>query len=106
MTDTGSRIAKAIEAAWGDIRANNLDVPVVVAITGAGLVQKGGARWAHFWANRWTEQSEDADAPMVRTPELFVAGELLKMPGRRIMQTLLHEAAHGLNHTRGEQGTN
>ncbi|MEO6089272.1 MAG: hypothetical protein ABIQ18_39785 [Umezawaea sp.] len=108
MTGTGARIVKAIEAAWADIRTVNPEVPDVVVVTGSGWHQKGGDRWAHFWANRWVDlgdEGEDtADAP--RKPELFVAGQLLGLSGRRIMQTLLHEAAHGLCHVRGIKDTN
>ncbi|HVK25208.1 MAG TPA: hypothetical protein VM677_27950 [Actinokineospora sp.] len=102
-TGTGSRIVAAIEAAWTVIRECNPDVPEVVVVTGSGFAQRGGDRWAHFWAERWTVDTE-TEAP--RVPELFVAGELLGLPGARIMQTLLHEAAHGLARIRGIQDTN
>lgn len=102
MTDAGSRIVREIEAAWKAIQANCPDVPDVVVCTGTGQGPKGSAKWAHFWANRWVTDPKTSE----RKPELFVAGELLGETGRRIMQTLLHEAAHGVNYTRGEQGTN
>ncbi|MCP3800208.1 hypothetical protein NLX83_13160 [Allokutzneria sp. A3M-2-11 16] len=100
MSNAGSRIVTAIEAAWEEIRVHHPEVPEVVVVTGAGFAAKK-AKWGHFWAERWKDGDETA-----RKPELFVAGELLGMPGRRIMQTLLHEAAHGLNYARGEKGTN
>lgn len=103
-TGAGSRVIAAIEAAWAIIRENNPDVPDVVVVTGSGFAQRGNDRWAHFWAERWTVDADDDTAP--RVPELFVAGELLALPGWRIMQTLLHEAAHGLARVRGIQDTN
>ncbi|MEO6082810.1 MAG: hypothetical protein ABIQ18_06870 [Umezawaea sp.] len=104
MSGTGSRIVSAIEAAWEIIREANPDVPEVVVVSGSGFAQRGGDRWAHFWANRWITDRDSDTAP--RVPELFVAGELLGLPGARIMQTLLHEAAHGLARVRGIQDTN
>ena len=95
---TGSRIVRVIEAAWSTIRANHPEVPEVVAVTGSGL-KPGAVTWGHFWADRWVDGER-------RRPELFVSGQLLAEPARRIMQTLIHEAAHGLNHTRGRQDCN
>lgn len=107
MTGTGSQIVKAIEAAWKDIQANHKEIADVVVVTGSGWHQKGHDRWAHFWPNRWQEKTEgDTPPPSNRKPELFVAGQLLKEPGRRIMQTLLHEAAHALNFARTIQDCN
>ncbi|GGS84005.1 hypothetical protein ACFFV7_46180 [Nonomuraea spiralis] len=37
--------------------------------------------------------------------ELFISGEPIALVGRRVMQTLLHEAAHGLADVRGIQDT-
>jgi hypothetical protein len=100
--DAGSRIVQAIEKAWRAIQADCPDVPDVVVCTGTGRVSARKAKWGHFWGNRWVI---DPEQPR-RAPELFVAGELLAESGRRVLQTLIHEAAHGLNHVRGEEGTN
>ncbi|WP_410591101.1 hypothetical protein [Amycolatopsis sp. lyj-23] len=113
MTNTGSQIIKAIEAAWRTIQRKNADVAEVVVVTGSGFHGKN-PKWAHFWPGRWTQDEEGKEGADINfvdqitkgMPELFVSGELLGLPGRRIMQTLLHEAAHSLNHTRGEHGTN
>ncbi|MER5325172.1 hypothetical protein [Streptosporangium roseum] len=52
MTDTGSRIIEALEAAWTDIQRRHPEVPDVAMITGAG---KAGASqtWGHHWPERW-----------------------------------------------------
>ncbi|MGW4829522.1 hypothetical protein ACWEOG_18205 [Amycolatopsis japonica] len=113
MTKTGSEIIKAIEMAWAAIQRKHKDVPDVVAVTGAGFHGKN-PKWAHFWPGRWLKDEEGTERTPVNIiqqhlagkPELFVSGELLGLPGRRIMQTLLHEAAHGLNHARDQHGTN
>lgn len=113
MTNTGSQIIKAIESAWRSIQRKHPEIPEVVAVTGSGFHGKT-PKWAHFWARRW---AQDIEAPTVtgqaaideilnRKAELFVSGELLGLEGRRIMQTLLHEAAHGLNFARNVDDTN
>ncbi|MFE0020513.1 hypothetical protein [Amycolatopsis sp. NPDC059021] len=116
MTNTGSQIIKAIEAAWRAIQRKHPELPTVVAVTGSGFHGKT-PKWAHYWPGRWLtdeegKESETGKEPtlldelLTGAPELFVSGELLGLPGRRIMQTLLHEAAHGLNHARGAHDTN
>ncbi|WP_410576642.1 hypothetical protein [Amycolatopsis sp. lyj-108] len=113
MTKTGSEIIKTIEMAWRAIQRKHKELPDVVVVTGSGFHGKN-PKWAHFWPGRWTqdEEGKEGAAPNViqqiltGMPELFVSGELLGLPGRRIMQTLLHEAAHGLNEARSEHGTN
>jgi len=96
---TGSRIVSVLEAAWAEIRARHSDVPPVVIITGTGRESRGRATLGHFGADRWQITGS-------RLPELFIAGELLaglggQSGGRTALKTLLHEAAHGLAHTRG-----
>ncbi|WP_370942591.1 hypothetical protein AB5J62_26265 [Amycolatopsis sp. cg5] len=107
MTNTGSQIIKAIEAAWRSIQKRHPEVPDVVAITGTGIETKNKVTLAHFWARRWQERGDDADMMKMisRKAELFVSGELLGMDGVKIMEALLHEAAHGLNHARKVKGT-
>jgi hypothetical protein len=84
----GSRVIIALEAAWAAIRANHPDVPQVVMITGQGDVGYE-VTWGHFDAATWTV----GDGHM---PEIFASGEMIALGGRRIMETLLHEAAHGV----------
>ncbi|HEV2344506.1 MAG TPA: hypothetical protein VGS97_10475 [Actinocrinis sp.] len=97
----GSRIIAVLEQAWFEIRARHRDVPPVVVITGTGRQARGFATLGHFGADRW----QSALAEGGRLPELFIAGELLAgrgqhSGGRAVLKTLLHEAAHGLAHTR------
>ena len=96
----GSRIIAVLETAWAEIRHRHPDVPATVIITGTGRETRGYATLGHFGADRWRTGESD------RLPELFIAGELLAgVPecsgGRMVLKTLLHEAAHGLAHTRG-----
>jgi hypothetical protein len=95
---TGSRIVSVLEEAWSEIRTRHPDVPPVVVITGTGHESRGYATLGHFGAERWQHTGG-------RLPELFLAGELLAgldghSGGRTALKTLLHEAAHGLAHTR------
>ena len=102
VAPTGSRIITVLEAAWSEIRRQHPDVPSVVIITGTGREARGYATLGHFGADRW-QTSEST-----RAPELFIAGELLAgtpgtpgcTGGRTALKTLLHEAAHGVAHTR------
>jgi hypothetical protein len=95
----GSRIIGVLEDAWAAIRARHPDVPAVIVITGTAHEAAGRATLGHFGTDRWS-------TGIARLPELFVAGELLAgahghSGGRTVLKTLLHEAAHGLAHTRG-----
>ncbi len=102
MADSGSRIIAALESAWADIRREHPDVPQVILITGTARTHRfGEAKLGHFGADRWNTQGG-------RVPELFLAGELLVAAdglsaGWRALETLLHEAAHGVAHTRKVQ---
>jgi hypothetical protein len=96
----GSRIITVLERVWAQIRQRHPDVPTVVVITGTGRQARGYATLGHFGADRWRTPGQG------RLPELFLAGELLAGGGehgggRAVLETLLHEAAHGLAHTRG-----
>lgn len=96
-TPFGSMIVSAFERAWAAIQDRNPEVPDVVFITGGGIVP-GGLKWGHFGANHW-------DTAEGKAHELFVSGEALTRPAHETLCTLLHEAAHALNHVRNEQGT-
>jgi hypothetical protein len=88
----GSTLVAALEQVWAAIRWQHPEVPramLVVASGGMGSRLK----WGHFAAGRW----QVADAAC---PEVLVSGEGLDRPAREVLGTLLHEAAHGLAHTR------
>ncbi|MGW1839611.1 hypothetical protein [Streptomyces sp. NPDC002067] len=92
----GGRIIAALEAAWATLRARHPDIPQVVMITGTAR-QAGGERWGHYGPDFWAVPEEDSPR---RASELFIAGELIALGGRRVLKTLIHEAAHGVAHTR------
>jgi hypothetical protein len=90
---TGSVIVAGLETALTDIRRRHPDVPHVV-VTLAGSRRK----WGHYAHNRW-------DAGGTATPELFIAGEGLKRGAAQVLETLLHESAHGIAAARQIQDT-
>ncbi|MFB7677869.1 hypothetical protein ACFC26_41365 [Kitasatospora purpeofusca] len=107
VTDTrtreGARIIAALEQLWAEIRTRHTGVPDAVLITGTGLPKAGSKakravyqKLGHLHPDRWL----DADREQ-RRAELFVAGELLDAGGEAVLETLLHEAAHGLAVRRG-----
>ena len=105
IAEHGSRIIAALERAWAAIQDRHPDVPDVVIVTGAGSNQKGtpeGYRLrGHHWPERWVLEGRDGQ----RTPELFVAGELLSAGGPAVLEVMLHEAAHALAARRGIKDT-
>lgn len=96
---TGSEIVKALEGVWREIVKRHPELPDVVMITGSGL-DGMGAKWAHFWRERWTDKTDKSTRP-----ELFIAGERLACGAKLTVQSMLHEAAHALAHVREIQDT-
>ncbi|MER7952341.1 hypothetical protein ABTY59_33610 [Streptomyces sp. NPDC096079] len=92
----GGRIIAALESAWAAMKAHHPDIPEVVMITGTSR-QLGGQRWGHFGPELWALPEEGIRR---RASELFIAGELIAKGGRAVMEVLLHEAGHGVAHTR------
>lgn len=99
---SGSAIIQTLEKAWTRIRALHPEVPDVTIVTGSGYfdTEPGTITWGHHWAGRWRH-----DASGHINAELFIAGELLNDGGRRLLQTMLHEAAHALARVRGIRDT-
>lgn len=96
---TGSEIVKALEVAWSAIVKRHPEVPGVLMITGSGL-DGMGARWAHFWRERWMDKNDKTTRP-----ELFIAGERLACGAELTLQSMLHEATHAVAFVREEQDT-
>ncbi|MFI8992186.1 hypothetical protein ACIG63_45875, partial [Streptomyces antimycoticus] len=98
----GTRIISALEAAWSAVQKRHPEVPAVVIITGTGAPRRGGKylKRGHHSPERWAHAAEER-----RTPELFVAGEVLQEGGAAVMEVLLHEASHALGFVREIKGT-
>lgn len=100
MTGPGSTVIVALERTWAELRDFHPEVPEVVFITGTGR-QKGSIKWGHWNPERWHEQGAINNT----IPEVFISGERLAQGARLVLQTLIHEAAHGLCHVRGIKDT-
>lgn len=101
MSVTG-RLIETFAAAWAAIQKRHGDVPDVVITLASGTEQKNRARHGHFQASTWVSSAVDAEGAVA---ELFVSGEGLSRPAREVFGTLVHEAAHGVAHTREVQDT-
>lgn len=97
-TDHGSRIVSGLERVWDAIRAKHPLVPAAVIVTGSGR-KRQGIVLGHHAAGRWTDPDERG------VTEIFLSGERLGDGPQGVLSTLLHEAAHGLNHARGIKDT-
>lgn len=96
----GSTIIAALERTWAELRDFHPEVPEAVFITGTGA-KKGEVKWGHWNPTRWHE----AGAINNTLPEVFISGERLAQGAPLVLQTLIHEAAHGLAHVRGVKET-
>lgn len=111
----GSQIIKALEGAWIDIRRHHDELPDVVFITGGGRKAKS-VLWGRHWPERWTIANAELngdepgsvdrprDEPQTMT-EIFIGGECLAKGPEFVLETMLHEAAHGLGTARGVRHT-
>jgi hypothetical protein len=88
-----SQLVEALEQVWAGIQDRHPDVPAVLVTLGAGSigVPAGSLRLGHFAARRWIAQDDPAGLS-----ELFVGGEGLVQGPIGVLETLLHEAAHGI----------
>ncbi|MFI9214264.1 hypothetical protein ACIGW7_39810 [Streptomyces sp. NPDC053253] len=95
ITEIGLAITNALVDAWNAIRARHSDVPEAV-ITMATGGRESAVKLAHFSRNRW--KAVDGDATH---HEVFVTAESLLRGAVEAMETLVHEATHGVNVVRG-----
>lgn len=85
----------ALEIAWASIRHYHPDVPHAVIIVGSGSPTRTGSMLTlgHFATSQWQHGDN-------RLAEVMVSGEGLTRTPAEVLTTLLHEAAHGIAHTR------
>ena len=103
----GSDTIAALESAWADIHDRHPDViPNVVFIMGTGRKgNRGGLTLGHVtlspnWSS-YRPADSDPEAEVERYHEVFIAAETLAQHPVRLLQTLIHEAAHTVAITRG-----
>lgn len=97
----GSGVIRALENAWHFLMSLHSELPDVMVVTGVGMEGFGG-KWGHFRPTGWNGK---AGEKRVKLGEIFMAGETLSKGGRKVMNTLTHEATHVLAHARGVQDT-
>jgi hypothetical protein len=96
-----SAVVAALERTWAAIRAHHPELPEAVVILGPGSeARRGLVELGHFAAGRWHLQTNKANRH-----EVLVAGEGLRRGPKDVLNTLLHEAAHGLAHARNIKDT-
>lgn len=98
-----SQLVAALEQMWASIQRRHADVPPVVVTLGAGSLGQpaGQLTLGHFAARRWATRDVDVAAAdpaglSAGIAELFVGGEGLVQGAESVLETLLHEAAHGV----------
>jgi hypothetical protein len=92
-----SLLVAALEHAWQTIRRRHPDVPEAVLVVASGTDGKR-LNLGHFAPHRWQVNGTDRH-------EVLVGGEGLQRGPTDVLGTLLHEAAHGLAHTRSIRDT-
>jgi AAA domain len=96
-----SAVVAALERTWAAIRAHHPELPEAVVILGPGSeARRGLVELGHFAAGRWHLPADKANRH-----EVLVAGEGLRRGPSDVLDTLLHEAAHGLAHARQVKDT-
>jgi hypothetical protein len=75
------------------------EVPEVILIVASGAGNNGGVeRWGHFAECRWELNDQERH-------EVMIGGEGLRRGAAGVLETMLHEAAHGLATARGLSDT-
>ena len=100
-----SSIMRACEAAWADIRQVHPDVPanVMFTLSSAGKRQ---SRLGHFWAGQWRTSEAPAESEeAAQAHEIWISAQHLANGPLQVMGTIVHEAAHAMNHARDVKDT-
>lgn len=92
-----SQLVAALERSWGAIVERHPDLPTAVVVV-AGGSRSRALTLGHFAAGRW-------DVAGQSRPEVLVGGEGLRREPADVLATLVHEAAHGVAHTRSISDT-
>ncbi|MFI9186856.1 hypothetical protein ACIGXG_32075 [Streptomyces goshikiensis] len=94
ISEIGVAITTALVEAWTAIRARHSDVPEAIVTMATGG-RESALKLAHFSRNRWKAVKGDQVHH-----EVFVTAESLLRGAVSTMETLVHEAAHGVSTVR------
>jgi hypothetical protein len=95
---TASALVAACEGAWRDIQRHHTELPDVVIVLGTGVERGRLVKLGHWWGGRWVADGQTRG-------EVLIAGEALHLEPKQVFEVLLHEAAHGINASRGVKDT-
>lgn len=93
-----SALIAACETAWADIQRHHPELPPAVIVLGTGIQGGRLVKLGHWWQSQWV-------ADGTARGEVLLAGEALHLPPEQVLEILVHEAAHGINCTRGVKDT-
>jgi predicted SprT family Zn-dependent metalloprotease len=88
-----SGLVSACEDAWKAIQSTFDDVPEAVIVVGSGG-RRATTLLGHFAKNSWDNEENEVH-------EVLLVAENLNRTAQEIFTTLLHEAVHGIAHSRG-----
>lgn len=107
-----SALVGALEVTWEAIRKAHPDVPPAIIVIASGHMGRGRQKLGHFAPDRWRDGKAAAkkkgNAAQQRAGavhEVLVSGEGLARGAADVLDTLLHEAAHGIARVRGVADT-
>lgn len=92
------QLMTSLQAAWDGIRLLHPDVPAVWVVP--AIIPRSSRKLGHFAPFRWSPAGRNADRH-----EVAVVAEHLDRGASALMETLVHEAAHALNHAREVRDT-
>ncbi len=93
-----SDLVVACETVWRRIQHHHSELPPAVMLLGTGVERGRLVKLGHWWGGRWLADGD------VRG-EVLLAGEALHLAPEDVFEVLLHEAAHGINASRGIKDT-
>lgn len=99
----GANIVNVVESIWRQVQKFAADggdvIPDVVVVTGSGI-SGPYITFGHVALERWAARAKEG-----KLLELFIAGETLAMGAEKVVEVVLHEAAHVLATVRGVKDT-
>jgi hypothetical protein len=88
--NASSALLAVLERCWAKVRQHHPELPEAVLIVASGSGPKGGVeKWGHFAPHRWEHGDQERH-------EVLIGAEGLRRGADEVLETLLHEAAHGL----------
>ena len=88
------KILKVLNDVWKAIRKNNPDVPeTFIVLQQSGSNGRGSTTFGHYMYGGWNVSKKNIS-------EVMISGECMSLGAEGILETLIHEAVHGVAHVR------